>query len=307
MEIRFDRLFSNPTLFQYGFFILMFSGIILSKFSIDGQSNFYILYIFSSIFLGIGFYNSSIWLIALLALGIVVSRSFLLSEPDLTITAFIAYLFTYVTITFISVGLMKSTQQVKKDNLSLITALSNAIDSRDKYTMNHSKNVAAYSVQIAEKMNLPPNILQSIRIGGLLHDIGKIGISEYILNKPGKLTEEEFAVIKSHPIIGYDMIKHIDSFRKDGILHIVLYHHEKYDGTGYPKGLKGKEIPLVARIVSVADVFDAMSSKRIYRDEIDYNVVLTVLQENKGTQFDPEIVDIFISLYKEQKITPPID
>nr|WP_263324302.1 HD-GYP domain-containing protein [Neobacillus sp. Marseille-Q6967] len=195
---------------------------------------------------------------------------------------------------------MKNAQKVREDNIALIKALANALDSRDTYTLHHSENVTRYAVEIAKKMNLSKDMCNAIRIGGLLHDIGKIGIPENILNKPDRLTDDEYSIIKLHPTIGYEMIKRITTFTDNGVLDIVLYHHERYDGTGYPKGLKGDQIPLAARIVAVADTFDAMSSKRVYRKELDLEYTLNEIRRNKGTQFDPKIVDIFFSLFEHE-------
>jgi putative nucleotidyltransferase with HDIG domain len=302
---KFFRLLNYPITFRYCFFILLIVGITVSCLTIDKDSNVYILYIFCTIFLGIGFYNFSIWFIFLLTGLVVTCRFFLIPEVSSDLATFFTYLFTYFLITFISVALMKKVQKVKEDHLELINALSNALDSRDTYTKNHSENVAKYAVEIAEKMKLKKDLCNVIRTGGLLHDIGKIGIPEYIMIKPGKLTDYEYNTIKTHPTIGYEMIKHISTFKENGVLDIVLYHHERYDGKGYPKGLKGNEIPLVARIVAVADTFDAMSSKRVYRNELDLDHVLNEIRNNKGTQFDPEIVDVFLSLFNPMKDKEP--
>ncbi|WP_223282857.1 HD-GYP domain-containing protein [Neobacillus kokaensis] len=191
---------------------------------------------------------------------------------------------------------------MEKQNLELTEALSNALDYRDTYTQHHSENVAKYAIEIAKKMKLPKNVCEDIYLGGLLHDIGKIGIPEDILKKPGKLTKRELEVIKTHPTIGYEMIKHVSSFNRNGVLDIVLYHHERYDGKGYPKGLKGDNIPLVARIVGIADTFDAMTSNRIYKSQVNVEYALNEIRSNKGKQFDPELVDIFLSLF--EKVEP---
>nr|WP_263324317.1 HD-GYP domain-containing protein [Neobacillus sp. Marseille-Q6967] len=280
--------------------ILMLFGIILNGFILTNETNFYVLYIFSSIFLGIGFYNLPTWSIVFLTAIVVSCRFFLIPETSHNLETFLAYLFTYLLITFISVGLMKNAQKVREDNLALTKALANALDSRDTYTLHHSENVTRYAVEIAKKMNLSKDMCNTIRIGGLLHDIGKIGIPENILNKPDKLTDDEYSIIKLHPTIGYEMIKHITTFKDNGVLDIVLYHHERYDGTGYPIGLKGDQIPLAARIVAVADTFDAMSSKRVYRNELDLEYILNEIRRNKGSQFDPRIVDIFLSLFEHE-------
>lgn len=263
-----------------------------------GDNNFYILYIFSVIALGIGFYNMPALFLIIFTIIVVTCRYFFIPESEPNLGIFLIHFFTYLVITAISAGLMKYIQKVKKDNLELTIALANALDSRDNYTKYHSENVAKYSVLIAEKMKLPKISCDIIQKGALLHDIGKIGIPEHILKKNGRLTGEEFEVIKSHPVIGHKMIQHIGDFTNNGVLDIVLYHHERYDGNGYPTGLKGKQIPLFARIVAVADSFDAMTTNRVYRDKIDLKTTLNEIERNKGTQFDPDIVDIFLSLFE---------
>nr|WP_274652976.1 HD-GYP domain-containing protein [Paenibacillus humicola] len=151
-------------------------------------------------------------------------------------------------------------------------------------------------------MNLPPGLRESIYIGGLLHDIGKIGISESVLLKPSKLTESEFDIIKQHPVIGYEIIKHIPQFKKNGVLDMVLHHHERYNGTGYPKGLKEQQIPLAARIMAVADSFDAMTSKRVYRENrLELQDVIEELRRCRGTQFDPVVADVFLGILEEER------
>lgn len=296
----FNKWLNHPVYFRYCFFILLFFNILLNGVVLENESNFYILYIFCAILLGIGFYNISNWLIVALTILVVICRFFLIPETTSDITTFFTYLFTYLLIAFISVGLMKNVQKIKEDHLELTLALSKALDSRDTYTLHHSENVARYAVEIAAKMKLSEKLCNTIRMGGLLHDIGKIGIPEHILNKPGKLTDDEYSIIKTHPTIGYEMIKHVAGFKQNGISDIVLYHHERYDGKGYPVGLKGDQIPLVARIVAVADTFDAMSSKRVYRNELDLEYTLDEIRQNKGTQFDPQIVDAFLSLFKQR-------
>ncbi|WP_338452672.1 HD-GYP domain-containing protein [Niallia oryzisoli] len=298
----FQKWLNHPVYFRYSFIILLILSNLLNHFMLNNDSNFYILYIFSAVFLGIGFYNSPNWLIVFLTVIVVISRYFLIPESSShNIATFIIYFFTYLLITFISVGLMKNVQKVRKEYVALLKALSNALDSRDTYTLHHSENVARYAVAIAEKMKLPKDLCNIIQDGGLLHDIGKIGIPEHILTKTGKLTESEFDIIKRHPTIGYEMIQHVESFKENGILDIVLYHHERYDGKGYPMGLKGNQIPLVARIVAVADTFDAMTSRRSYRNELTQEFALNEIKKNKKTQFDPYIVDIFLSLFVDEQ------
>lgn len=296
-----NRWLNRPFYFRYGFFALLIFSVILNSIIFEGESGFYIFYIFSVIFLGIGFYNKPTWFLILFTVIVVTCRYFFIQDSGSNIGILLIHLVTYSIITIISAGLMKYVQKVKEDNLELTTALANALDCRDPYTLHHSENVAKYSVQIAEKMKLSKDSCGIIRKGALLHDIGKIGIAEHILLKSRKLTDEEYEIIKRHPIIGHNMIKHVGNFHNNGVLDIVLYHHERYDGAGYPEGLKGNQIPLFARIVAVADTFDAMTSKRIYRDELNLEYTLNEIRKNKGSQFDPEIVDIFLSLFEHQQ------
>ena len=293
------QLFNKPSYFRYSFFIVLAFSVILNRMVLNGESNFYILYILSVIFLGIGFYNKPLWFLILFTVITVTCRYFSITDAESNIGIYLIHLITYLLITLISSGLMNYVQKVKEDHLALTTALANALDSRDRYTLHHSENVAKYAVRIAEKMKLSEECCEVIRKGALLHDIGKIGIPEHILGKSGKLTDEEYEIIKSHPTLGHNMIKHIEHFHKNGVLDIVLYHHERYDGKGYPTGLKGDQIPLFARIVGIADTFDAMTTKRVYRDEFDIEYALNEIRKNRGTQFDPEIANVFLSLFEE--------
>ncbi|RKP51565.1 HD-GYP domain-containing protein [Cohnella endophytica] len=194
---------------------------------------------------------------------------------------------------------IKYYKREKENTLNLTLALAKSLDSRDPYTASHSENVAYYALCVAKAMRLSNKRCDDIHTGGLLHDIGKIGVGESILSKTSKLTDEEFERIRQHPIIGYEMVKHISQFRKNGILDMILYHHERYDGKGYPKGLKAEEIPLAARIMAVADSFDAMTSRRVYRPQTDINYAIAEIRKNKGAQFDPEIAEIFIEIVEK--------
>ncbi len=167
-----------------------------------------------------------------------------------------------------------------------------AVDAKDSYTKNHSDRVSYYSVLIAKKLNLPESEIELIRDGGLFHDIGKIGIPDSILQKTTRLTDEEYDDIKNHPSIGAHILKPAKIF--ENIIPIVKHHHERYDGRGYPSSLKGEEIPLSARIVCVADSFDAMTSDRSYRPRFTLFKALEELERCKGSQFDPQLVDIFV-------------
>lgn len=173
-------------------------------------------------------------------------------------------------------------------------ALAEAIEAKDEYTHGHSSRVAQYSEMIAELAGKDEKERQNIYLAGLLHDVGKIGIPEGIINKDSKLTDEEYAIIKTHPVIGNQILQKI---KKNPDLSIgAHYHHERYDGRGYPEGLKGEEIPEIARIIAVADAYDAMTSKRSYRDILPQEVVRNEIVKGKGTQFDPEFAEIMLTL-----------
>lgn len=299
MNHQINKWLGNPNYFRFGFIIILL--LIVTFYYVHlYEDQLYLLFILSVIFLGIGYYNKSATFLFSVTTVIVFCR--FITEPEFSsLTSFFILDVCYLIILFISVSLMKSNQKLKKDDLETILALTKALDSRDTYTSNHSQNVAFYGREIARKMKLPKHKIESVYKGGLLHDIGKIGIPENILLKPGKLSSEEFTIIKKHPVIGYEMIKHITDYHKNGIHDIVLYHHERYDGNGYPNGLKGEEIPLVARIMAIADSFDAMTSKRVYRQEIDLETTLREIQKSKGSQFDPEITDVFLSLFEDEE------
>lgn len=175
---------------------------------------------------------------------------------------------------------------------STIYALTAAIDAKDHYTFSHSNNVAYYATNLAEYMGLNKDVVEIIRQAALLHDIGKIGIPESILNKPGKLTDEEYEVIKGHVEASIDIIRHLPSL--DYVIPAVIGHHERYDGKGYPRRIAGEDIPVTARILCIADCFDAMTSKRCYKEAISVEVAKERLLAGACTQFDPEMVQDFV-------------
>ena len=174
------------------------------------------------------------------------------------------------------------------------------IDAKDEYTNGHSKRVAIYTKLIATEMGFSGEELDRIYYIALLHDCGKIGVPDSILGKNGRLTDEEFEIIKSHTTRGGEILSRFKSLENVG--EGARYHHERYDGKGYPEGLKGKDIPLIARMICVADSFDAMNSNRVYRKKLSYDYIVSELENNKGKQFDPEIADIMLKLIKEGKI-----
>lgn len=178
--------------------------------------------------------------------------------------------------------------------LETIRALAAAIDAKDSYTHGHSRRVTDLSVSLAKSMKLSRDEVDTIRHAALLHDVGKIGISEHILLKPGRLTDEEFETIKSHPHIGAAILNSIEFLRR--VCQIIEHHHERYDGKGYPSGLKGDETPLGARIIMVADSFDAITSSRPYRKPLSFQEATEEIRRCSGTQFDPLVVDHFVQL-----------
>lgn len=177
--------------------------------------------------------------------------------------------------------------------LDILEALIESLEARDEYTAGHSRRVSQYSVWIGEKIGLAAPDLERLRIGALLHDIGKIGIPDAVLLKDGRLTEDEFATIKKHPEIGVRILERIGAFGE--YLGAVGLHHEDHDGTGYPKGLRGDEIPVDARIIHVADAYDAMTSNRPYRNRMPEEKVRRIIRECSGTQFDPAVVAAFFA------------
>jgi len=192
------------------------------------------------------------------------------------------------------------TEQIENITLETISAMSDTLEAKDEYTRGHSNRVSEYSALIAKKMNLPEDSISEIRYAASLHDIGKIGVPDSILNKPGKLTDEEYSVIKKHSTIGSEILRKMNmiAYTSD----IARHHHERYDGKGYPDGLKGSEISIGARIVAVADSYDAMSSKRVYRAPLDRDKIISEIERNKGIQFDPDVADAFLELLKTGEI-----
>ncbi len=173
----------------------------------------------------------------------------------------------------------------------------NFIDAKDPYTSGHSRRVAMYAAEIAKRMRLSEDEIQNVYYAGLLHDAGKISIPDAVLNNPGKLSDEERKQIQNHTVAGGEMLKQLSSLR--GIRETALYHHERYDGKGYPEGLRGESIPLYARIVGVADSYDAMSSNRVYRRHLTKDEIIEEIQQGSGTQFDPGIVPYMVDMIND--------
>ncbi|MCR4697059.1 MAG: HD-GYP domain-containing protein [Lachnospiraceae bacterium] len=202
-----------------------------------------------------------------------------------------------------SFEIKKYKERHERDNERIqesIETFTGFIDAKDPYTNGHSSRVADYTRLIAKKLGYEGEELDRIYYVALLHDCGKIGVPDSILGKPGKLTDEEFEVIKSHTVRGCDILTHFKSLT--GVEEGAHYHHERYDGNGYPEGKAGEDIPLIARMICVADSFDAMNSNRCYRKKLTKENIIEEIEKNKGKQFDPKIADVFLELIKDGKI-----
>lgn len=193
-------------------------------------------------------------------------------------------------------------QDIYSGYASTIYALTAAIDTKDHYTFNHSKNVAYYASKIAEGNEMGEDFVELIREAALLHDIGKIGIDERVLNKPGRLTDEEYEIMKSHVENSVSIIRHLPSL--DYVIPAVIGHHERYDGNGYPRKIAGEDIPLSARILCIADSFDAMISKRSYKKPYSVEFALNEIESQRGRQFDPRLADLFVKMVRSGEIVP---
>lgn len=227
------------------------------------------------------------------------------SEPLFWVSAAGLFLWflSLVNVTITSAKIRKYNKRHERDNEIInesIETFTGFIDAKDPYTNGHSKRVAQYTRLLAQEMGFEGEDLDRIYYTALLHDCGKIGVPDNILGKPGKLTDEEFTIIKSHTVRGGEILKSFKSLEhvEDG----ARYHHERYDGRGYPEGKAGEDIPLIARIICVADSYDAMSSNRVYRNHLTKEQVIEELEKNKGKQFDPQIADIMLRLIREGKV-----
>ncbi len=192
-------------------------------------------------------------------------------------------------------------QQIAMGNESVL-AMAKALFLKDRNTGEHCHRVAYYSAKLAKAYGFSDEETKNIKKAALLHDIGKIAIPDAILNKPDKLTPEEYEIMKTHTTAGADLLKGFTMV--EHVSEGALYHHERYDGKGYPKGISGKNIPLYGRIIAVADTFDAMTANRVYRGALDMDQVIEEIKKGRGTQFDPELDDIFLDLIYKGEIDP---
>ncbi|MBU0641573.1 MAG: HD-GYP domain-containing protein [Planctomycetes bacterium] len=196
-------------------------------------------------------------------------------------------------------------QHLQRMAVETVRALANAIDAKDAYTCGHSERVGWLAKLAGTALDLSANELQTLEWAGLLHDVGKIGIPEGILNKPGKLTNAEFSEMKRHPRMSYEVLKPVSSLGP--VLEAVLHHHENYDGSGYPDGLSGEQIPLIARIMHVVDIFDALTSTRIYREAFDIERAMSILNEDAGRITDPRVTAVFVEAFRLYFVEQPED
>ncbi|MCK4342852.1 MAG: HD-GYP domain-containing protein [Phycisphaerae bacterium] len=194
-------------------------------------------------------------------------------------------------------------RDLRQTALETVCALVNAIDAKDNYTSDHSERVGGLARLTGEALELPKEQLQTLEWAGYLHDVGKIGVPELILNKPGKLTEAEYEQMKKHPRVGYDMLKPVGRF--ETVLEAVLYHHENHDGSGYPEGLREDQIPLAARIIHVVDVFDALTTTRPYRSRYDLEHAIRILEQDAGRVTDPRVTHAFIAALRQYVANDP--
>mgnify|MGYP001024672839 CR=1 FL=1 len=199
-------------------------------------------------------------------------------------------------ITKINTELKEKNDEIEKAYLDTVGIVRYTVEAKDPYTRGHSDRVSAYSVLIGQSMGLDDATIHTLKIGGLFHDIGKIGVPDNILTKNGKLTDVEYAEIKKHPDIGAHILGDAEIFKD--IIPIVLHHHERFDGKGYPSQLSGEDIPLIARIAAVADTFDAMTSRRPYRDALPLDNVIAEIERCSGSQFDPNVANAFLGILR---------
>ena len=220
----------------------------------------------------------------------------------IVLAGLVVFLISFLIIRYKTRQSLKRQMEYKSITLESLQAIARTIDAKDEYTNGHSLRVGLYSRQIAENMGMEPDEVENIYYIALLHDIGKIAIPDRILNKPGRLDDDEFKIMKSHTTRGAEILKGISTIPQ--IIEGAKSHHEKYDGSGYPEGLKGENIPLVARIICCADCFDAMASKRVYKKPFSLEVIIGEFERCAGTQFDPEIAKIVVGMISSGKLKP---
>ena len=210
----------------------------------------------------------------------------------------------YITVLVSNVSVALENARLYEDIVNVlrgtVSSFARTLDAKDKYASGHSERVTRYSLEIAKEMSLSQGEIDTLAQAGILHDIGKIGVSELLLNKQGHLEWDEYEETKLHPIIGRDILAPISQFEE--IAEVVLYHHERFDGKGYPEGLSGEKIPLLSRVIAVADTFDAMTTNRAYREKVGLDNAIEEIERNSGTQFDSEVVKAFLKIVRQLDI-----
>lgn len=206
---------------------------------------------------------------------------------------------TNVTLLKLSHDVEELKSEQKKICEQAVKSMLRALDAKDHYTFGHSMRVAFYSLELGREIGLNEEELYQLEMSALFHDIGKIGVPDSVLLKPSRLDEEEFQAMKLHPSLSYEILSDFEVFRD--VARYAKHHHERYDGRGYPDGLKGEEIPFFSRIILIADTFDAMTSTRPYRKGLSYDIAFSELKEFAGSQFDPNLVDHFINAMKKDQ------
>ena len=192
----------------------------------------------------------------------------------------------------------KNLKELEEANIGIVKALAQTVELKDRYTIGHSERVAQYSVRLGQVLGFDKERLKFLKKSALLHDIGKIGIPDSILNKPARLTDEEYEKIKRHTIFGERLLKNIDHLKEVG--KIVRYHHERWDGTGYPDGLSRDNIPLESRIISIFDAFDTIVTKRSYKDALEFEAAIKEIEANAGSQFDPQLASKLLEVISKE-------
>ena len=229
----------------------------------------------------------------------------LINEPlfRISLAAMAVWLTALIVFIITSVQIKKYKERHERDNVIInesIETFTGFIDAKDPYTNGHSKRVAQYTKRLAEEMGYRGEELDRIYYIALLHDCGKIGVPDNILGKPGKLDDEEFEIIKSHTVRGSEILSHFKSLKNAG--EGARYHHERYDGKGYPEGKAGEDIPFIARMICVADSFDAMNTNRVYRKKLTMEQIINEIEVNKGKQFDPKVADVMLELLRNNTL-----
>jgi putative nucleotidyltransferase with HDIG domain len=259
------------------------------------------LYAYPIIFLAMVQITFPVYIVLSAAL---LSTVFLFASPEPILIAvlisFAGLMLLSKRVIFISNRNFNGKSEQEEMLLNTVLSLAKTIDARDQYTAFHSHNVADYARSIAKELGLNHEEVESTYLAGLIHDIGKIATPDHILQKEGRLTEEEYGIMKKHSEDGYQIIKGMKRFEEIGISAIVRHHHERFDGKGYPQGLKGTEIPLGARILGVADAFDAMTTNRSYRQKLAIETAAEELQRFSGSQFDPAAAKAFLKVLKRE-------